>query len=249
MVRTYRSLLVVGLCAAAIGISAASAQEQKGGRGRGGFTFSRGTGSLVSLANNEAVQKELALGEEEKSKLTKLSEEYRAAAQKEMSAAGIDFQGLRDLPDDQRRTKMAEFGTKSQEVTRKLTEQFNPKVKEALSAEQLTRLKQIQIQSMGSAALNDPEIAKELAITEEQKKKLADVSAEYRKKQSELFGNDNAQDRFAKLRELREEQDTKTTEVLTAEQKEKLAKLKGKEFDVAQLRGGRGTSRRPNQNN
>ena len=42
------------------------------------------------------------------------------------------------------------------------------------------------------------------------------------------------------MQELNKERDAKINEVLTKAQLETFAKLKGKEFDVAQLRGGRG---------
>jgi hypothetical protein len=42
------------------------------------------------------------------------------------------------------------------------------------------------------------------------------------------------------MQELNKEREAKINEVLTKAQLETFAKLKGKEFDVAQLRGGRG---------
>ena len=45
---------------------------------------------------------------------------------------------------------------------------------------------------------------------------------------------------FEKMQELNKEREAKINEVLTKAQLETFAKLKGKEFDVAQLRGGRG---------
>jgi Spy/CpxP family protein refolding chaperone len=61
-----------------------------------------------------------------------------------------------------------------------------------------------------------------------------------------LFGPDAGDDARTKMRELREEETKAVNEVLTKEQQDKLTALKGKEFDVSQLRGrgGQGGGRR-----
>ncbi len=88
-----------------------------------------------------------------------------------------------------------------------------------------------------------------MKINDDQKKKLAEVEAEYSSKQRELFGSDgDREQRTAKLRELQTERDTKALAVLTAEQKEKFTALKGPAFDVSTLRFSFG-GRRGNNNN
>ena len=99
----------------------------------------------------------------------------------------------------------------------------------------------------GSGALTNQDVASELKLADEQKKKLTDLGTEYDRKQGELFrGDGDQQERFAKLRELRTERDSKSLEVLTAEQKEKFTALKGSPFDVSQLGFGRGGQRGKN---
>src|SRR5206468_4308732 len=119
--------------------------------------------------------------------------------------AGINPQDFQNLTGEQRQ-KMASIGTK-------LSDEFNPKVKELLSADQFKRLKQIQIQAQGSAALNNPEVASELKLSDDQKKQLTELQAEYARKTQGLRGGGGGggggQELFAKMRELNTERDTK----------------------------------------
>jgi hypothetical protein len=210
--------------------------EAQAQRGRGGFGRQS---SLVSLAGNEAVQKDLGVAQADAGKLTSLNEQYRDTIGKEMQAAGVSFQGFQDLSDDER----AKATAKMNEVRTKVDKEFEGKLKEALSAEQVERLKQIRLQSQGAEALAEAEVAKALALNDEQTKKIGEIRDEYSTKQRELFrGDGDQQERFAKMRELNTERDSKVNAVLTAEQQEKFKAMKGAEFDVAQLRRGRGNN-------
>jgi Spy/CpxP family protein refolding chaperone len=241
--------LVVGasLVLALLVVATASAQEQ-GRRGRGGFGFGFGRGqqSLVSLASQEPVQKDLGLSADAVSKVSSLNEEYRAAQRKEME--GISFpQNFRDLPENERAARIEEYTKKTTEATAKLNTEFTPKLKTIVGDDGLKRLKQIQLQSQGAAGLTNADVAAELKINDEQKKKLADVDAEYNTKVRALGRDGDDQERAAKQRELRTERDTKALAVLTPEQKEKYNALKGPAFDVSTLRTGFG-GRRGNNN-
>ena len=50
-------------------------------------------------------------------------------------------------------------------------------------------------------------------------------------------GGGGGPEAFAKMQELNKERDAKVNEVLTKAQQDQFAMLKGKEFDVTQLRG------------
>jgi len=239
MKRVHFSSYVAALALIALVAAAAEAQQ---GKGRGGFGFGFGGQSrgLVSLAANEAVQKDLGLSGDIVGKLNTLRDDQRAAQQKEYTAANISFEGFQDLSNEERQKRIA----KMNEVNAKLNEEFMPKLKELLSADQMKRLKQIHVQEQGAGALTNADVAAELALTAEQKTKLAEVQAEFGRKQRELFtggGGGDQQERFAKFRELNSEREKKSLEVLTAEQKTKYEALKGSPFDVSQLNaGGRG---------
>lgn len=253
-----------------LGASLVVAQEQgqgqrqrgQGGGGRGGFGGFGGGGfggsrGLLGLINNDAVKKELAVDEETAGKLKKVGDDAIAETRTEMEKLGGGgrdaFQGLSD---DERRAKFQEMQTKGAEIRTKILAKYQPQLKEILSETQYTRLQQIHWQSSLTGALADPEVIKAIDLTKEQQDKIAAVGKEYEEKQRGLFpqrgqgGGGGAgagggfQEAMAKMQELNKERETKITDVLSADQKEKFKTLKGKEFDVALLRpnfgGGRG---------
>lgn len=201
------------------------------------FGFGRSSNSLVGLAANDAVQKELGVGDDAAGKLRSLSDDYRAASQKETTALGIDFAAIADLPRAEQAAKNRDVATTMADMTRKLTAEFLPKLREVLNDEQLTRLRQIQLQAQGIDAFTEPEVSAALALSEAQNKQLAELRGEYSRKQQDLDGD--FQSRFAKIRELNAERDKKALELLSADQKAQLASLQGKPFDTAQLGFGR----------
>jgi len=233
-------LLVVCVTLVLVVGAAASAQDQKkGGRG-GGFRFGRGGlgQSLVGLAAQESVQKDIGLSADVVTKVTALNEEYGASRTKEMQALG----NLQDIP-------QAERGTKLAAVTTKLNAEYTPKLQTVVGADAVKRLKQIQIQSQGGGALANADVASELKLNDEQKKKIDDLSTEYTTKSRELFtGGGDRQELAAKTAELTKDRDTKALAVLTAEQKEKFTALKGKTFDISTLSFGGGGRRGKNNN-
>jgi len=244
-----RMQLWTGLAALAIAgmmTTAAFAQPGAGGRGgRGGFGFGGGMGgpqSALMLAGNPAVQKELGVSDDQGAKLKTLGEEARA----EMNEANGPQQDLRDLPESERRAKMTEMMAKRAETSKKVNAKFKPKLAEVLDAKQVERLDQIALQAAGAQAYADPDVAKALKLSKEQQDKIATINKEASEKQREMFGNGGGggggdfQERFAKMAELNRARDKDLAAVLTTEQSEQLAKMKGKEFDVAQLRGGPG---------
>jgi hypothetical protein len=195
--------------------------------------FGRSSTSLVGLAANEAVQKELGIPGEAAKKLSAINDDYRAASQKETTALGIDFSAIADLPRAEQAAKNREVNATLAEVNRKLTIEFLPKLRELLDVDQLTRLRQIQLQALGIDAFSEPDVAAALAFTDEQKQKIANLRSEYSRKQQDLDGD--FQVRFAKIRELNAERDKLAHELLTADQKAQLASLHGPPFDTTQL--------------
>jgi hypothetical protein len=232
---------VLGLSLLGVALIAAPVAAQQG---RGGGMFGRSQ-SLMSLAGNEAVQKDIGLTDA--SKVQALAGEYRQAITQETS--GIDFAGLRDLPAAEREAKVRENTAKFEAASKKVNATFEPKLKELLTADQFKRLGEIRIQAIGVDGLADPAVAKELGLKEDQQKKIADIQAEALKARQTLMAGaqqGNFQEVMAKVRELTEQTLSKATDVLDASQKEKFTALKGKPFDLAQL-GGRG-GRRGKQN-
>jgi hypothetical protein len=227
-------IVAAGIFVLVLTVSYTASAQQRGRRG-GGFGFGGSTNSSVAtLAGAESVQKDLGVSGDIVGKLNSLREDLAAARQKEFQTAGINLQEPQNMTAEQRQ--------KMQEISKKLNDEFHAKVQSLVSGDQLKRLKQIQLQAnlrnQGPAALTDADIATELKISDDQKKKLNDLDTEFSRKQRELFtgGGFNA-DAFSKLRE---ERTAKTMDVLTAEQKETLKTLQGSSFDVGQLNQGFG---------
>jgi DNA-binding MarR family transcriptional regulator len=145
---------------------------------------------------------------------------------------------LQSLPDEERQAKFREIGEQTAALASKLDEKYAPQIKSALKLEQFERLNQISRQTRGIQVFSDAEVIKVLELTPEQQDKLAGIRQEYEQKQRELFAGGGASDVRERFAKLREERDGKAAEVLTKGQAEKLAQLKGKPFDLAQLRGG-----------
>jgi hypothetical protein len=197
----------------------------------------RSTNSLTSLAANDSVQKHLGIAGDAAARLNALGDEYRAASQKEFTALGIDYSALGDLPAAERAVEMRKVNEKTAQATRKLTADFMPKLEQWLTPDQMERLKQIQLQASGVDLWTEPAFAKELELTDEQVKKITALRDDYNRRQQQLDGD--FQQRFARIRDLNAERDTKALDLLTSAQREKLIALKGPPFDVSQLGFGR----------
>jgi hypothetical protein len=238
----YRYPAVV-LAAVAVMLATSEASAQ---RGRFGFGAQRGPMSLVTLAANEAVQKDLGVAEVDARKLRELNDEYRRALGQQQQGSEIDFELLRELTEEERRAVMAEMAVQAEAVAAKVNAEFEAKLAAIISPEEIGRLKQIRLQSQGTEMLYDADVAKSLSLSEEQTAKLAEIRRESESRQVGGFGQGQARrggqpnlgpEAFARMREQAAEREAKSLEVLTDEQKQKLEELKGYPFDVSQVRG------------
>jgi hypothetical protein len=141
---------------------------------------------------------------------------------------------------------------------RKRGEETNKKVEALLTPEQLARLRGIYLQIGGTAALTDPEIVKELKLSDDTVKQLKTISEEIGKKRREVFQKmrDASDEERTKLREesdkLRKEADEESLAQLSPEQKAQVEKMKGDKFELDRSafgRGGGGGGRRRNRDN
>lgn len=200
------------------------AQQRQGrGFGRGGF----GGVTKALLLRNEDVQKELDLVDDQKEQLGKIAEEGRGGR----GGRGAFNQ---DATPEERAKALEELRARQQETEKK--------VEAVLTAPQKTRLNEIWLQAAGTAALSNPEIAKELGISDEQKTKLDAVRQESLTAMREAFQGGGPPDR-EEMQKLRKEADDKVLAVLSADQRSKLEKMKGKKVDFELNvfgRGGRG---------
>jgi beta-lactamase regulating signal transducer with metallopeptidase domain len=202
---------------------------QYAGRGpRMPFGFRRG--GLMELALMDPVMKELGINKDapQVPELRKLTETYFAET-------GKEFQRMRH---DQIEVEIANPFRIAPTVQAKI----DPELKKLLTPEQFTRLRQINWQSEGVAALYDPAIEEALEITSDQQKQLSDLNYENQRKQIRLLNPRDGEPRITndeiqkKGAELNAERDRKINEILTKSQQDKFSELKGKPFDLALLR-------------
>jgi len=185
--------------------------------------------ALLSLVENDAVQRDVGFTADETDRLKKLTEEFRAAVvepDEQRPRAGQMSDEERKLAEEKRKTVA--------EANLATAEKFLPKLKEALTADQFTRLQQIYWQFIGvdalSDALSDSEMIKELPVSKELQDKIKAIQAEFDDKQKKVFSSG---DEFRKkIIELDREQDARIDEALTKAQLDQFAILTGKEFDL-----------------
>ncbi len=170
----------------------------------------------------DAVQEELKLTDEQKEKL---EDHLREALPDIMQL----FQSLDGLPGEEREKKLKDFRQKAEE---KLT----AVLKDALKEDQTKRLRQLGLQQEGAFALwhGASEIAKELKITDDQRKQFMAIVQEFQKQVGPLIkeaqSGGNHEEIRAKVMKLRKEQEGKIEALLTDAQKQQWKEMLGKPF-------------------
>jgi Spy/CpxP family protein refolding chaperone len=206
------ALTLIALLAAPALAQERQQRPQPGGpRGFGGF-------GLAGLVQNEGVQKELKLDKEQVDKV-------KDALQKVQAKYSDDFAKLRDLPQEEQRTKR-------QALTRTLNEETLKAAGDILKPDQLKRLKQIELQQAGVLAYSRPEVQKALNLTDDQKQKIQTIAEESGKEMRDLFGGGNPAEIQEKIAELRKKTAEKVQVVLTDNQKNAWKELTGEPFQV-----------------
>ena len=116
---------------------------------------------------------------------------------------------------------------------------------EVLEADQIERLNQIFVQVAGVSALQDPLVAKELAISEEQYKEMKEIRDQMRSEFREMARDGDREEMRQRYAEMNEEVGEKMMAVLTSSQRNDLDDMKGEKFELPEdaLRQRRGRSR------
>lgn len=256
--RSVLTVLVATLLVAAMTMTA-NAQRgggQRGGqRGQGGFGGGMmmgrggfGGGSLLQLARNEAVQKEIETTDGQVEKINTLSEELRPRREE-----GAERPNFREMEEEERN----EYFAKMRKEFEERAKEGDVKLGKILLPHQMKRLKQIRVQQMGNRALVDPEVAAALKITAAQKTKMEKLATEAQEKIRALFTRDreegerpSREDMMARMTEMREKMtemrdkaEKEVMAVLSADQKKKFEELKGEPFEMPRPQFGRGGQR------
>jgi hypothetical protein len=220
MSRSVKNLLTLGLALGLVNVVLAQGKQQA--------IF--GPGSLLFHPD---VQQELKLSKEQTGKLEEV-------LGKVMTKYTPDFEKFAKTPPTPEEVQKIQIA---------LHEDSNKAIAGVLDDKQYRRFKQIGWQMLGIGSLLDPDMQKELKLSDEQKKKLEDIGKDAAKKGLELNkklqsdeqskkGEDPAE-RAKRYRQAKEQYDainkeaeTKAHEVLTEDQKKGYKEAMGEKFTV-----------------
>jgi Spy/CpxP family protein refolding chaperone len=216
--KVWLGLIALALLAATTQTAIA---QRGGGRGMG----MGGPTAKARLATLSEVETELKLTDDQKSKIKAISEQLVT-----------DTRGLFGGGGDPSETR---------EKMEQLNKDASAKVDALLDAGQQKRLQEIAIQVNGPSALSDPAVSKQLALTDEQTKKLEEVRQGNFQAMRDAFadmGQMSREERQTKRDELKKASDEKLLGVLTDQQKTEFDALKGAPLtvDLSPLRPQRG---------
>jgi Spy/CpxP family protein refolding chaperone len=168
----------------------------------------------------DAMRDELKLSDEQKEKL---DEYFREQLPDIMQF----FQSLDGVDHDEREPKLKAFRQKARE-------KLSPVLKATLKEDQMKRLRQVELQQEGAFVLHhgEPKIAKDLKITDAQRKQFVAVMQELQKKVQPLIkeaeSGDNHEEIRSKIMKIKKEQEDKIEALLTDTQKKQWKELLGK---------------------
>jgi Spy/CpxP family protein refolding chaperone len=208
--------------------------------------FGGGQGGGFMLLAIPKVQEELKLTDEQKSQLQAIGEKIQADFQKAR-------ENMQNLSEEEREKKQEELRAEAEKRFAEIRKQIG----EILKPEQTKRLRQIQLQQQGTAALMDPVVAEELKLTEAQKADLSklreDFQAQMQARREARRGEDRqgppSQEQIDQFRKAREEADAKVMAVLTDAQKQTLRDMMGEPFEMPRFEGGPGRGGRGGRGN
>jgi hypothetical protein len=116
------------------------------------------------------------------------------------------------------------------ETAAKLNAEYNAELKKLLTADQYTRLQQIQWQLQGNLALQDSEVIAALELTQDQQKQISEAAQEaFRSRVKLLNQGEGIADVRKQLGEVTSEWKNAIDKILTKEQSEKFEKLENKD--------------------
>lgn len=226
----------------------------RGGRGLGVLGGgARGGADLLTLSSLKPVQQELEMLDDQAAEVAKLREELQPQRRRRGRGRAEDGdrdrggrRNFQDLSREERQERFEELRKRREEQTK----QAETKLNEILLPHQVERLKQIQLQTRGIAALNDPEVAAKLEITEQQREEMQNVAREagqaVRGEIRELAQEGDREALRDKMQELAQQTEAKVLAVLNDSQREQFAEMKGEPFEMPEeLRRGRGRGGRP----
>ena len=220
--RHWKLLLGITLALSAVDVTA---QDQ--GRAHASRMSGESPNDPTYLLAAESVQKELALTNDQITSLEKIREEEHTNHPFRRGFAGKSQGDIQKLLD------------KHAQSTRE-------RVTKVLTAKQLARLNEINLQVVGINALTFDEVAQRLKLTPEQRAKLKQLGDQSRRQMTHLHETNRSRSGSAAQKEYKQKVDAATAErkeqftaVLTDDQRMKFEQLQGSKFDTSQIQSNR----------
>lgn len=198
----------------------------RGGGPGGGPGFGGGDIGMMLLALDE-VQTELEVSPQQKEGLDKIAEKAREAGAAARGGERPDFGNMSD-------TERQAFFDRIRKETEARAAEMKGQLEEVLLPQQIARLDEIKLQVRGIQALQDNEVTAKLNVTDDQKKKLAEIRDSQQDRMREMFqgGGGGGGDPRAAFQKLREDIEKETLAVLDTTQQAEFEKMKGEKFDL-----------------
>jgi hypothetical protein len=178
---------------------------------------------------NESVQKELKIDSAEADKI-------KAAVQKVQDQHKDDLAKVREITDQNERRQ------KNQELGKTISDETLKSVSDILTADQLKRFKQIQLQQAGVQAFTQADVQTALKLTDEQKDAIKTISEDAAKQRRDLTqgGGGRNQGNAEKMAAIRKESFDRVQKLLNADQKKTWKDMTGDTFTLVRPQGRRG---------
>jgi hypothetical protein len=173
--------------------------------------------TLLSLATFEEVRKEIGLTPADEAHVDQLVDKFTVEIGQSFKKTEDDFEaGQNDLD--------------------RLSNTYDDKLMLVLSASETARLRQLYIQYVGVLAVNRPDIAQLLGVTDDQKAQLTELqTVEHHKFKALLEQSLPMQEAQDQMRQNREDYKGALSKVLSKDQRETLKSLAGAHFEFQKI--------------
>jgi hypothetical protein len=196
---------------------------------------------LGKLLENLQVLSELKISDEAYARLEDVKDQERGSDRQQFDALRAEMDVTQQLPAAERAEKMRAFSEKFQAARSASGENFAVQRINLLSGPQIQRLSQLDLQDQGIGVFFQDEVATPLKLTADQQQKIEAIQTAYEAKFRPLLKGPIYTEAIVlrstqpAMVDLVKERTAKVDEVLSKEQRDKLAELRGEPFEQAKL--------------